>query len=152
MGLDVSLERIHRDGYRWENEHVHGNRCLLSIRLSGLLQHDCVEAVYLAGVAQAIADGVGVQVDAARRLPEIVNVVESRAAERCDWQYSDSVTRRRDCCCLVLSCHEETYDRNREERGNERTPRGYSVQVVKLHAIIWCHCVNWKMIFDDDER
>lgn len=60
------------------------DNCLLSIRLSGLLQHDCVEAVYLAGVAQAIADGVGVQVDAARRLPEIVNVVESRAAGRCD--------------------------------------------------------------------
>lgn len=58
MGLDVSVERPHRDDYRWENEHVHGNRCLPSIRLSGLLQHDCVEADYLAGVAQAIADGV----------------------------------------------------------------------------------------------
>lgn len=44
---------------RWENEHVHGNRRLLSIRLSGLLQHDCVEAVYLAGVAQAIVGGGG---------------------------------------------------------------------------------------------
>lgn len=39
------------------NKHIHGNRRLLSIRLSGLLQQDCVEPVYPERVAQAIAVG-----------------------------------------------------------------------------------------------